>query len=178
MVWHWQTSQPLTSSPRAHSGWCEVIPPADATPSAFPWTTYWKNLQPSPDAVCAPVWCWKPRIEQGKHHRCPSQSAGWSRVKLHHRRRSIFWPDYPHKEDEGRMWLLIFLAFIPLVVSFSGDARQPTLAVHSQHFIPNGPRRRLNTAIKKGECWQNFLRRVCGFWREILKEEAESRHDG
>lgn len=52
------------------------------------------------------------------------------------------------------MWLLIFWLSSPFNVS-SGDARQPTLAVHSQAFHTERACRDALHAIK-GECWRIF----------------------
>ena len=53
------------------------------------------------------------------------------------------------------MWILIFWLSSPFNVS-SGDARQPTLAVHSQEFRTEKACRDAFTALKK-KTWENLL---------------------
>ena len=67
------------------------------------------------------------------------------------------------------MWLLIFWLSSPFNVS-SGDARQPTLAVHSQAFHTERACRDALRAIKMA----NFLCGAFVFLTEIRREEAES----
>ncbi|AIZ84879.1 TPA: hypothetical protein ACWCE6_004745 [Escherichia coli] len=58
------------------------------------------------------------------------------------------------------MWILIFWLSSPFNVS-SGDARQPTLAVHSQEFRTEKACRDAFTALKKENVGEFALRGVC-----------------
>ncbi|EEQ6362583.1 hypothetical protein ACTBAJ_004330 [Escherichia coli] len=58
------------------------------------------------------------------------------------------------------MWILIFWLSSPFNVS-SGDARQPTLAVHSQAFRTEKACRDAFTALKKENVGEFALRGVC-----------------
>ncbi|WP_423740965.1 hypothetical protein [Escherichia coli] len=57
-------------------------------------------------------------------------------------------------------WILIFWLSSPFNVS-SGDARQPTLAVHSQAFRTEKACRDAFTALKKENVGEFALRGVC-----------------
>ncbi|EER5061533.1 hypothetical protein F6X33_005118 [Escherichia coli] len=58
------------------------------------------------------------------------------------------------------MWILIFWLLSPFNVS-SGDARQPTLAVHSQEFRTEKACRDAFSALKKENVGEFALRGVC-----------------
>ena len=70
------------------------------------------------------------------------------------------------------MWLLIFWLSSPFNVS-SGDARQPTLAVHSQAFHTERACRNALLDIKKENVGEFSLRGVCVPDGKV-KEEAVS----
>ena len=70
------------------------------------------------------------------------------------------------------MWILIFWLSSPFNVS-SGDARQPTLAVHSQAFHTERACRDALRAIKKENVGEFSLRGVC-VSDGNTKEEAEN----
>ena len=69
------------------------------------------------------------------------------------------------------MWLLIFWLSSPFNVS-SGDARQPTLAVHSQAFHTERACRDALRAIKKENVGEFSLRGVCVATTTINKNLA------
>lgn len=73
------------------------------------------------------------------------------------------------------MWLLIFWLSSPFNVS-SGDARQPTLAVHSQAFHTERACRDALRAIKKENVGE-FSLRAFVFLTEIRRRRLRA-HDG
>lgn len=73
------------------------------------------------------------------------------------------------------MWLLIFWLSSPFNVS-SGDARQPTLAVHSQAFHTDGPAA-MHCAPLKRRMLANFLCGAFVFLTEIRRRRLRA-HDG
>nr|UJL19134.1 hypothetical protein HRS06_17905 [Escherichia coli] len=73
------------------------------------------------------------------------------------------------------MWLLIFWLSSPFNVS-SGDARQPTLAVHSQAFHTERACRDALHAIKR-RMLANFLCGAFVFLTEIRRRKLRA-HDG
>ena len=80
--------------------------------------------------------------------------------------------DHLHPTPPTRMWLLIFWLSSPFNVS-SGDARQPTLAVHSQAFHTERACRDALRAIKKENDGEFSLRGVC-VSDGNTKEDAEN----
>ena len=58
------------------------------------------------------------------------------------------------------MWILIFWMSSPFAAS-TNDARQPTLAVHSQEFNTEGACKDAFTAIRRANVGELTLRGVC-----------------